>query len=223
MPRRDLVFASNNYYHVLNRGVARMPIFNTKRDYQRFLDLMDYYRFVNASKSFSNFMLLNKEIREDYWRQLTKDSPTQIEIISFCLMPNHFHILLEQKSESGIPVFMTKVQNGYAKYFNKRNDRVGPLFQSMFKAVRIEAEDQLLHTSRYIHLNPTSSHSVSESSLAMYPWSSLQEYLSGEGELTSTEVLLDLVGGKDKYKMFVYDQIEYQQKLADIKRLTLEE
>ena len=110
-----------------------------------------------------------------------------------------------------------------AKYFNLKHKRIGPLFQSMFKAVRIETDDQLLHVSRYIHLNPSTSYIVDIEKLSAFHWSSFPEYLGERSSLfVNYEIILSLVGGKQKYKDFIFDQAEYQRELDKIKHLTLE-
>jgi putative transposase len=96
----------------------------------------------------------SEERRKDptYWRsKLNKD---EVEMICYCLMPNHFHFLLKQNSKDGITKFMRRISNAYVRYFNKRYNRVGALFQGKFKAALIKSDDYLLHLSRYIHLNP---------------------------------------------------------------------
>jgi len=203
-----------------------MPIYYQQAEYQRFIDLIKYYRFADALKSYSNLMLMSKEKREEYLNELIKSQKVLVKIFAYCLMPNHFHLLLQQVMENGLTTFISKVQNGFAKYFNQRNDRVGPLFQSMFKAVRIESEEQLLHTSRYIHLNPTTSFLIRKNEIFNYPWSSLPTYV-GEGGaprfgLVNTKLFLRLIGGKAKYRVFVLDQIDHQRKLSEIKHLTME-
>lgn len=93
-------------------------------------------------------------------------------------MPNHFHLLLKQTKENGISKLVANFQNSYTRYFNLKNERVGPLFQGVFKALRVKTDEQLIHVSRYIHLNPYSSSVIkSFEELKRYPWSSVEEYL----------------------------------------------
>lgn len=220
MPYRRTVFANNELYHVLNRGVAQVPIFYTPKEYSRFLELIDYYRFADLHLSFSHYIRLSSEEKE-LSRKNKKDKLA--EILSYCLMPNHFHLLLRQLKENGIVKMLGNLQNGYVRYFNLRNERIGPLFQSVFKAIRIETEEQLLHVSRYIHINPTTSYLVKTENLLFYQWSSLPEYLKEKPSgFVETDFILKLAGGPEKYKNFVFDQIEYQRELHKIKHLSLE-
>ncbi|MBI4999460.1 transposase [Candidatus Gottesmanbacteria bacterium] len=220
MPYRKIVFANNEVYHIVNRGVADSPIFVSPKEYQRFLNLIDFYHFADLTTNFSHYMTLELKTRE-LFRQKMKNP--LVEILAYCLMPNHFHLLLKQIKDNGISKMLANLQNGYVRYFNLRHNRHGPLFQSMFKAVRIETDEQLLHVSRYIHLNPTTSYLVKSENLLSYPWSSLAEYLHERKPIfTNPSLVLALAGGKKSYKNFVYDQIEYQRELNKIKHLTLE-
>lgn len=140
-------------------------------------------------------------------------------------MPNHFHFLLKQVAPDGLKTFISNVQNAYAKYYNISNERSGPLFQSVFKAVRIETDEQLLHVSRYIHLNPSTNYLVEINNLASYPWSSFRCYLSKDSSIydfVNTKEILAYFKGKDKYNDFVFDQAAYQRELERVKHLILE-
>lgn len=224
MPYRHTIFATNEIYHVLNRGVAQAPIFLFSKEYMRFFNLIDFYRYFNPSLSFSHYDRLPSEEKERFMENL-KESSLLVEIYAYCLMPNHFHLLIKQLMKNGIPLMLRNLQNSYAKYFNLKHKRQGSLFQSMFKAVRIETDEQFLHVSRYIHLNPSTSYLVKIKDLSLYPWSSLGEY-TGENKslfsFTNSQFILDLASGRKKYQEFVFDQARYQQKLGEIKHLVLE-
>ena len=119
---------------------------------------------------------------------------------------------------------MSRFENSYARYFNIKYDRVGPLFQPMFKAVRIETEEQFLHVSRYIHLNPTSSYLIKIKDLKNYPWSSFAGFLDAKFlQFVNPKLVLSHFKSKEAYRKFVLDQADYQRKLELIKHLTLEE
>lgn len=218
------MLAQDQIYHIYNRGVAALPIFYLSQDYQRFLKLIDYYRFIETPTSFSQVMKMPKEIRNRILESLRKKNKAHIEILTFCLMPNHFHFLLKQLTEKGISVFLSNLQNGYAKYLNIKNDRVGPLFQSMFKAVRIATDEQLLHVSRYIHLNPSTGYLVEPENLLEYKWSSLGTYMKNGSAypFVKTELLASYFKNLDSYSKFILDQADYQKQLDRIKHLILE-
>lgn len=226
MPYRKIVLASGEVYHVFNRGVASSPIYLNTREYLRFLDLVDYYRFSNTPLSFSKLMNLEKEERMRILVGLKKENAIHVEISVYCLMPNHFHFLLKQVTGKGISVFMANLQNSYVKYFNIKNERAGPLFQSMFKAVRIENDAQLLHVSRYIHLNPSTAYIVEPENLEDYKWSSLNTYLDENfdkiSNFVNSEIILSFFKKRKDYLKFILDQASYQRELDKIKHLTLE-
>ncbi|MBI2330396.1 transposase [Candidatus Daviesbacteria bacterium] len=225
MPYRKTVFANEEIYHVFNRGVAGLPIYHHTYNYSRFIQLLDYYRFTNTPTSFSRFLKLPLEEKGRILENLKKENNLQVEILAFCLMPNHFHLLLKQISEKGIKSFISNVQNGYAKYFNIKKERSGPLFQSAFKAVRIETDEQLLHVSRYIHLNPATAYIITIEKLIDYHWSSFATYLginSTDFPFVKPEFILNFFKSPEKYKEFVFNQAEYQRELANIKHLILE-
>lgn len=223
MPYRKVVLAQDQFYHVFNRGVASLPIFHSPGDYKRLIKLISYYRFANTPISFSRLMKLPIDEKQQILEFLEKENNLQVEILAFCFIPNHLHLLLKQISNNGIKAFMGNVQNGYAKYLNIKSGRAGPLFQSTFKAVRIETDKQLLHVSRYIHLNPSTSYLVEIDKLAEYPWSSLQDYINDSASsLIFQGYVLGLFKSREKYKDFIFDQAQYQRELAGIKHLTFE-
>lgn len=218
MPRRRTILATGEIYHIFNRSIARQPIFLNKRDYQRALETMDFYRLRKLSVKLSTF----KRLSEKQKLAVLANSKPQIEILAFCFMPNHIHFLMKPIEDKSISIFMNNFQHSYAKYFNTRNNRVGSLFQSMFKAVRIETDEQLLHVSRYIHLNPVTSFLINIDSLPNYPWSSFKDYISSEKSEILTSQILNYFNSQEEYKEFVFDQANYQRELDKIKHLALE-
>lgn len=138
-------------------------------------------------------------------------------------MPNHFHFLLKQLQDNGISIFISKFSNSYAKYFNTKHERVGPLFQGRFKAIHIENDEQLIHVSRYIHLNPVVSSLINTEALESYLWSSYPKYLDlAMLDFVDKEMVMSFFKSEVKYKNFVLDQIDYGKKLEQIKHLILE-
>ena len=222
MPLRNLPLANGEYYHIYNRGVALQPTYHTKRDYERFLLCFSYYRFNNLPFKLSRLLQIPKEERESIVASLEKTNDKTVELIAFSLMPNHFHILVQQLAEGGISKFMKQITDSYARYLNTKLDRVGPLFQGAFKAVHIENDDQLIHLSRYIHLNPLVSYIVRKEDFPEYPWSSLRNYISGHPQFVNPEIVLTNFKSPQDYLKFVMDQADYGRKLEEIKHLTLE-
>jgi len=137
MPYRKISFENEHIYHIYNRGVEKRKIFTSNRDYQRFIQSFIYYTFAENKLRFARFrpvdmFTLNKK---------------RVEILAYCLMPNHFHLILRQISDGGISNSIGQLSNSYTKYFNTKYKRVGPLFQGNFKAVWIENTEQLVHVS----------------------------------------------------------------------------
>lgn len=152
MALRKTIFSTNEIYHIYNRGVEKRLIFLNKREYIRFIDTANYYRFANCPIKFSYFKKSALKEREAILDNLKRDAKLLVDIFAFCLMPNHFHFLLKQLTDKGVSKFMAKVTSGFSHYFNTCHDRTGHLFQGNFGAVRIEDEEQFMHVSRYIFI-----------------------------------------------------------------------
>lgn len=219
---RKVIFANDQIYHVLNRGIEHRPIFTSEREYARAKQTLDFYRFENPPLKLSRALTLRTDEKELFFRDL-RNRKKIIEIISYCFMPNHFHFLLKQKLEDGISQCLSNFSNSYVRYFNTKHGRSGPLFQGPFKAVRMEADEQLIHVSRYIHLNPVVSYLVKRKELDVYPWSSLPEFLGIRNEgISNKEIILGHFSSAEQYRKFVHDQIDYARNLELIKHLALE-
>lgn len=214
MPGRITPLITGNYYHILNRGVENRKIFTQTRDYKRFLQTVDYYRFTGMSAKFSQIPKI--ELGKTKRKKLVK-------ILCYCLMPNHFHFLIKQVQENGISAFMSQISNSYTKYFNTKYERIGSLFQGTFKAVLIENENQFLHLSRYIHLNPVTSKIVAKSE--QYDWSSYKNYIDPETKQTTIvepQLILGHFQSKHFYQKFVEDHADYATTLETLKHRLLE-
>ena len=221
MPKRFYPFATNEIYHVFNRTIARQPLFLSLHDYRRAYALTDYYRYNHPPIRFSHVQLFTNTVMNQYYQRLEKNHDCRVKIISFCFMPNHFHFLLQQHIENGIQAFMSDLQNSYAKYFNQRHDRSGALFQSSFKGLHLETQEQMLHVARYIHLNPITSNILkSIDNLETFEWSSYYDYLGKRSHsfVDRTQLMNEFRSIAD-FKTFISDQISYQQTLARIKHL----
>lgn len=213
MPYRQISFQNESFYHVFNRGVEKRKIYTLKKDYERFLETLKYYQYAGPKPRFSmkdrfNFTKIqhNKKI---------------VEIVCFCLMPNHFHILLRQLEDGGVQEFIRKVSNSYTKYFNIKNDRVGHLLQGNFKSVPIETDEQLLHVSRYIHLNPYVAQLVND--LKHYQFSSYLEFVElSKDKICSSEHILSFFKDQGSYEQFVQDQQDYALEISKIKHLVID-
>lgn len=164
MATRPRLQAEGAFYHLYNRGIRKLNIFLEVRDYERFLQkLVEYKEKKDTS------------------------------LLCYCLMPNHFHLLAQQKSNIPITEFMHLLGTGYAKYFNTKYELVGSLFQGRFRSKIIDNEGYLLHLSRYIHLNSLELNPYSRKEmLTNYRWSSYSEFVKDSGTLCDgKEIILD--------------------------------
>src|SRR3989344_8501119 len=140
-------FAPEEFYHVFTRGVEKRKIFMNPSDNHRFMELLIHCLPLGPIRSYS------------IAKQLKQKLPTigsgqgLVDILCYCLMPNHFHLLLKENVEHGITTYMQRILTSYSRYFNVRYKRSGSLFIHPFKAVMVNTDEQLLHLSRYIHLN----------------------------------------------------------------------
>ncbi|MBI3261496.1 transposase [Candidatus Berkelbacteria bacterium] len=214
MPRRKTILVAGEMYHIFNRGVEKRPTFESARDYQRYLLLMQFYKRHHSHQ----FSRLNHKERLEFIAK--KSGDPIVEIVCYCLMPNHYHLILKQLTDTGISDFFSKIADGYTKYFNTIYERVGPLFQGPFKAVHIEDNQQLIHLSRYIHINPVMASLVKKTE--DYPWSSYKEYLNQAKGPCQKEIVTKQFSSISQYEDFVNDYADYKKKLGKIEHLMIE-
>lgn len=147
---RKLPFSIDEYYHIYNRGTEKRDIYLEPKDYLRFLALLylcNSNKPVNIREQFPKGFPFGELVKFDR-------GETLVDIGAYCLMPNHFHLLIRQKEEKGITKFMEKLSTAYSMYFNKRNKRTGILFEGVFKSIHINNDNHLRYLFAYIHLNP---------------------------------------------------------------------
>ena len=227
------IFFNGGFYHVYNRGVEKRNIFLDEDDYFRFIH--DLYEFNDQNPAPNlNYYLKDHSLEVGPPKIARKQKrKLLVEILVFCLMPNHFHLILKQLVDNGISLFMQKL-GGYVYYFNLKYERVGPLFQGKFKAIQIENENYLLHLSRYQHLNPAE---LIESDwkeggmgdwkkvshfLESYRWSSYLDYVGIKNfpSIISQDLINSYFKNSEEYKKFV---IEFLPKSLDqIKDIVIE-
>jgi len=185
------------------------------------LETLKLFRFSNFNYRYPRFISLGLTNQQAIYNELKTKSPTLIEIISFCLMPTHIHLILKQMSDNGISKYLSRVLNSYARYFNTKHKRVGPLWAGRFKNVLISNDEQLLHLTRYIHLNPTSANLVRKPE--DWPYSSYREFIgaSNKNHICSFENILNL--DIKEYENFVLNRQSYQKEISKIKRIILDE
>jgi len=199
-------------FHVLNRGVDKRTIFQDDKDRFRFVhDLFEFndQNIVNTTSYYFNqsYDIASRKIER-------KPRKLLVDIHAFCLMRNHYHLLLSSKVEKGIPQFMKKLNMGYAKYFNGKYKRTGALFEGRYKSIFIEKESHFLHLPYYIHLNPLDyydpdwrdnkikDYKKTLSYLKNYRWSSLLDYMGRANfpSLIQKDFLSEVIGKPENYE-----------------------
>ena len=142
---RKHIISEGEYYHLYNRGVEKRNIFLTREDHNRFRRLL---YVANGTERFVFRDIERKELKD-----IDRGEPL-VAIAAWVLMPNHFHVLIKEIKEGGTAAFMEKLCTGYSSHFNKRHDRVGPLFQGRYKSQHVTSDNHLKYLFAYIHLNP---------------------------------------------------------------------
>ncbi len=214
MPYRITPLVNGEFYHIYNRGLEKKDIFTQTRDYSLFIDTFFYYQIQNPKPRFSNYRR----------SKLFPVDPTKkiVDIICYCLIPNHFHLLIKQIKEGGISEFMRRFTLSYIKYRNLKYKHQGPLLNGPFKAVRMETDEQLVHLSRYIHLNPLVSYLVKD--LKLYPWSSYKTHIGLDNDpRLAKEEILNFFKTPKEYEKFVLDQADYGRSLELLKHATIDD
>jgi putative transposase len=219
---RKTPLVSDEIYHIFNKGIDGRVTFEDESDYYRACKIMRYYMFSSPPVRLSTFLDLTPEAQlllseADYGEEM-------VSIICYCFMPNHFHFILKQLVENGISRFISQFLNSYTRYFNTKNKRVGQLFLDRFKNVLVENDPQMMHLSRYVHLNPYSSGVVNNlEQLEEYKWSSFREYLNKVNDpICDKEIVLSNFVIKNSYEKFVLERADYQRELKRIENLILE-
>lgn len=199
MPIRKTNFQEDGYYHIYNRGVEKRDIFLSEEDYQAFFDILRSY--LSPSLQIQGRAL--QRIRSHRLDE-------EVKLLSFSLMPNHFHLLFQQKNADSLTNLMRRVLTAYSMYFNEKYDRVGSLFQGRFRAKEVLTDEYLLHLSRYIHLNPVKAGLVTIGNLSEFNWSSYGSYLERtKQEWINSDLILNYFPDREVgYKDFVENSVE---------------
>lgn len=184
MPYRKVAFRSGEYYHVYNRGNNNQSIFFERENYLYFLHQLRKYLVTDA-----------------------------VDIVAYCLMPNHYHLLVYLKSDK-LSGLMQPFALSYTKAINKRYMRVGSLFQGRFKAAHIDRNEYLLHLSRYIHLNPVAAGLRRRAE--DWEFSSYREFIGlRNGTLPKPDIVLSQFPSPEAYRQFVEAYIDSDRKVIE--------
>lgn len=198
---------TGEYYHIYNRAVDKQAIFHDRFDYSRFLFLILYFQSEILFKNIFRYII--SYIKSGVFSVPAKHTNEiiklrSLELTLFCIMPNHFHIVVKQLKEEGVALYMHRVLGGYSKFFNHKYKRKGHLFEATYKVVHIENNIQLLYLSTYIHRNPRSiSKWLGKESL--YEWSSYQDCIDKNRfeNLLNYSVIVGQFPTKKKYYQYV--------------------
>lgn len=148
MSIRKIPFVLGEYYHLYNRGNSKQKIFHNTEDYQRFVALL---YTCNSESSFKMFLIESSSNKDPY---LWERGRPIVSIGAYCLMPNHFHLLITEKGDGGISKFIQKLSTAYVMYYNQKYERTGSLFEGKFKSEHLSTDRYLKYVFSYIHLNP---------------------------------------------------------------------
>lgn len=198
MPSRNIIKVNtpDSYYHVYARGINKQKLFLEANDYRYFLSIFERY--------------LSKKRAVDKVGVAYPHYYGKVELLAYCLMQNHFHLLLYQVEAGAMEKLMRSIMTSYSRYFNLKYKRTGSLYESRYKAALIDKDNYLQHISRYIHLNPRTWKTYRYSSLVHYSQGSELEWF------TPTKVL-ELFSDKEDYMQFVADYEEHKEILDELK------
>jgi putative transposase len=204
--------AESEFYHLYNRGTEKRKIFLDRSDYERFLALLylanghEPVRIENIRRNEQGRTLL-KRVME------TPPQKPLISVAAYCLMPNHFHLLVREESESGISRFMQKLSTAYTMYFNKKYERSGTLFQGKYKSRHAESDRYLKYLLAYIHLNPHTSKTA-----RIYEYSSYADFVGIErpqGRILNTSVLPLYFESARDFKKEMREWLSYRDEITE--------
>ncbi len=212
---RRIQFVNDYLYHIYNRGTEKRNILLNEVDYFRFIH--DLYEFNNVNATLNLARDIVRGSTSNNISNNKKPRELLVEIIAFCLMPNHFHLILRQLKERGITKFMQKLGTGYTMYFNQKNKRTGALFQGRFKAILVDKDNYFLPLVNYVHLNPVEliepnwkeegirDRKKVNDFLEDYRWSSYPDYVGIKNfpSVINKEFLISYFKNEENYKNFV--------------------
>lgn len=216
---RKTRIAPGEHYHIFNRGNNKQPIFLDDRDRIRFLFLLlhlqapiyltNHNRQVNYFVKHSVFNIFQEKLEEI-------NKHRYVELKSFALMPNHFHLIVFESKDGGIAQYMQRVLNAYTKYFNAKYQKIGHLFQGPFKAVHVEDNRQLLYLSAYIHRNPREILACKNKE-HVFSWSSYSDYINTNrwDKLLKIDIVRSQFSSHKEYKRFVQTSSTKEKEILD--------
>jgi len=221
--KRKEKLVTGNIYHVLNKSIAGYNIFPSDEHYEHIIQIIRFFSAGEELPRFSRFISQAKNQGKRFEEYLDEQTNSRrpVDIIAYCIMPTHFHLLVRQVEDDGVSNFIGNVSGSYARGFNAWQKRRGFLWEGRFKNVPVRTDEQLLHLTRYIHLNPVTAGIVEKPE--QWKYSSYKEYIepkSVDYPLCKYGDLFDM--SPSDYQIFVEDQKDYQRELSKLRKLTLE-
>ena len=213
---RKTLFVNGEYYHIFNRGADKRVVFLGRDSFARFLQGMKEFNTIVPIGSIYENSFHKKDQLGNLVSQLTVQQKRLVAVVCYCLNPNHYHFILQQLEDRGIEKFMHRMGVGYTKYFNKKHERTGVLFEGPFKAIHVDSNEYLLYLSAYVNLNNWAHrlrNGVSKSS-----W---EEY-TGRGDFCEKEIVLGQFQSVSEYKDFALSALQVMQGRKDMEKLLLE-
>ena len=206
------------FYHVYNKAIDNKQIFVSEAHTvaTHFVRTFLYYRSLNSYLKYSIFRRLRAkyQLPENYIKDITNPEMYAYEIVAYCLMPNHYHLLLVEHRANTIKNQIGISLNSFTKYYNELHSRKGPVFLPSSKLKDIRTEEYFLHITRYIHINPYTSGIVSSTNqLVTYPFSSLNSYAYLDRRIVNPDYILSYFKDSEAYLQYVLDRAEYQKTL----------
>jgi putative transposase len=203
---KKAILVKGEIYHIYSKSIADYIVFNSDKDFLRMIATLKFYVDSNAIR----YCSLDKD---------DKKGKYLVQVLAYCLMGTHLHLLLKQLEEDGISIFMSRVLNSYTRHFNSKYKRKGPLWEGRFRRLLVENDEYFLHLTRYIHLNPVTACLVNNPE--EWKFSSYNQYIGKDPEdFCDFKEYLEMSAAE--YEDFVKSRINYQKELAIIKHLFLD-
>ncbi|MCD5396415.1 MAG: transposase [Candidatus Pacebacteria bacterium] len=239
MPIKRPTIINGEMYHIVIRAIEGLLLFKDESDYYRMIHDLFEFNDENPAKSSHRYPKTIEKRSRQIEESRQEKRKLLVEILAFCLMPNHVHLLVRQLRENGISKFTRKLGAGYGLYYNKKYNRQGHVFQGRYRIVHIQDNNQLQTVFVYIHTNPVSliipkwrEKGIGKKQLKKvinfleneYRWSSYPDYLEIKNfpSLTSREFLTKIMNGKEGSREFVNGWLIHKKELADLEKISIE-
>lgn len=214
MPSRRDIFFNGGFYHIYNKCIRPLTIFSENNVCEEFINTFIYYRSAKSQPRYSFLKKIDEQIKAEKLKEIFSPSTFLVDILSFTLMPNHYHFLLKQLKTNGIVSFMSNIINSITRYSNIKTKRKGPIFLPQFRSRRILTIEQLVYTSRYIHTNAYAAGLLkTKEEILSYPYSSINSFQKEENPLAiNTKIVLEYFNNdRKRYINFILNNAEDQK------------